>query len=243
MSEQKTVIYAPSGITPVHGFDLWGTLVKQSALGPRVTEAYQALMRQQKVSDEVAAQHVENYNALLRGEAWATGERKKGIVDAVEEPLWKAYANGEASVDFKGTFYDDAIKSVVDILSAGEGFCIITTGNSFWVTQALKDVEPVFGDASLQDRIGAVYFGSKATSIPFETAADDIASKKGSLVSHTEDQLAGFKGLLESKLRGTVATVYVERAALATPDAVKAAGVDKYVQDLSQVNYTTFTQR
>lgn len=243
MNEQKLVIYVPSGITPVHGFDLWGTLVKQSALGPRVTEAYQTLMKQQHVSDEVAAQHVENYNALLRGEAWATGERKKSIVDAVEEPLWKAYAKGHAHVDFKGTFYDDAIKSVVDILSAGEGFCIITTGNSFWVTQALKDVEQSLGDASLQDRIGKVYFGSKATPKPFEDAANDIANKNGMLVSHTEDQLAGFKGLLESKLKGNVATIYVERAALATPETVKVAGVDRYVTDLGQIAYTSFVQK
>lgn len=233
-------IVVKSGVKPVHGFDLWGTLVDQVVFGPRVIEAYSALASAGAGTDEEKAQiaaNIENYQGVLDGKDWATGARKKEFVDGVEEPLWQAYARGEASVNFQGALYADALEVMKDIVFSGEGVCIITTGDSFWIKKALKDASLIVGET-----MGEVYFGNKSKPEPFEAAALDILAKGGQLVSHTEDQLKGFAGLLASNLKDKLCMVYVERAdiaaPLATPEQVKTAGIDFYVRDLRQVLYT-----
>ncbi len=270
-------IVVKSGVTPVHGFDLWGTLVDQIVFGPRVIEAYHALASANVESrtgksvgtvagtsagtDEEMAQiatNIQNYQGVLDGKDWATGARKKEFVDAVEEPLWQAYARGEASVNFEGALYTDALSVMSDIVASKEGLCIITTGNSFWIKKALKDASPAVGEA-----MGEVYFGNKSTPAPFDTAMEDLVRQGRQLVSHTEDQIKGFAGLFDSKramyVTGDehlihrlipscmfqIATVYVERGnpALATEEQVKSAGISMYVTDLRNVPYTTFVNK
>ena len=82
-------IYVPSGIKPVHSFDLWGTLVIQDVLGPRVLEAYHQLKAGQE-TPEMIAQNMANYEGVLRGDKKAL-ENKKAYVDTIEDPLWDAY--------------------------------------------------------------------------------------------------------------------------------------------------------
>ena len=229
----------------IHGFDLWGTLVDQVVFGPRVIEAYQALMDRRAgniegvvsmgTDEEKAriAQNIENYQGVLDGKDWATGARKKEFVDNVEEILWQSYARGEAEVDFTGALYDDTLGAMDNIASAGQGLCIITTGNSFWIKKALSDDAP-----DIAKVMGEVYFGNKTLAKTFEAAAQDLEHKGGQLVTHTEDQLKGFSGLLKSELVKRMNTVYVERANLATPEEVRAAGITAYTTDLRKVPYT-----
>ncbi|MBT4824069.1 hypothetical protein HN695_03175 [Candidatus Woesearchaeota archaeon] len=257
MTNERSV-YIKSGIKPVHGFDLWGTLVNQLVLGPRVIEAYQALMHDRATTEDLKAkvtENIKNYQGVLDGKDWATGQEKGKFVGNVEDPLWHAYSGGKAEVNFQGALYDDALGAMDNIAVAGQGLCIITTGKSFWIKKALNDMAPEIGIV-----MGEVYFGSKSKPAPYDIAIEDISKKGGQLVSHTEDQLKGFAGLFDSRramfatgdehlvhrlipsLMFQTATVYVERTNLATPEEVRAAGITAYTTDLRTVPYTSMVR-
>jgi hypothetical protein len=223
-------IIVPSGIIPIHSFDLWGTLVMQQVLGPRVLEAYDELMRGQEDPD-VVRRNIANYNDILEGDPVAL-ENKKAYVDTVEDLLWAAYTTNRIDVDFNGVFYQDAMDVMADIVGAGEELCILTTGDSPWVIQAVTSLDPDVGR-----RIRGVYSGDKTLSKTYEGTAEDIAANNGQVVSHTEDQLKGLTGILQSHLRASVQLVYVERAHHATREQISAKGIDHYVSDLRTVNY------
>ena len=231
-----THIYVPSGIKPVHSFDLWGTLVIQDVLGPRVLEAYQQLMAGQE-TPEMIAQNMANYDCVLRGDKKAI-ENKKAYVDTIEDPLWDAYLQGEADVNFDGALYQDALTVMDQIAKAGEGLCILTTGNSPWVKKAVASVNPKVGDV-----LGKIYSGNKAKPEAYEAAANDLRRMQAQMVSHTEDQLNGLVGILQSELRNRVELVYVERAGLATADEVLSTGIGRYVTDLAEVPYTKMVRK
>jgi hypothetical protein len=214
----------------IHSFDLWGTLVVQPALGPRVIQAHREVAAG-KVNPATIEETVANYQAVLDGEARATGANKKAFVDALEEPVWAAYRDGKVNINFEGALYEDALTAIDRIVTAGQGYCVLTTGNSFWIRKALTDI-----DAGIGKELGEVYFGSKATPEPFERAETDIRAKGGQLVTHTEDQLKGFKGLLTSSI-DDVTLIYVERTNLATREQVTAAGIHQYVTNLKNATY------
>ncbi|MBS3122848.1 HAD family hydrolase [Candidatus Woesearchaeota archaeon] len=231
-----THIFVPSGITPVHSFDLWGTLVIQDVLGPRVLEAYNQLMNG-KESPETIAKNIANYDGVLRGDKKAL-ENKKVHVDTIEDPLWNAYLRGEIDVNFDGALYQDALNIMDDIAKAGEGLCILTTGNSPWVHKAVASVNPLVGGV-----LGKVYSGNKALPQAYEAAAEELKRSHAQMVSHTEDQMKGLAGILQSELRNQVVLVYVERIGLATPDDVLSKGIDYYVTDLTKLSYTTLAKK
>ncbi|MBI4453783.1 HAD family hydrolase [Candidatus Woesearchaeota archaeon] len=231
-----THIFVSSGITPVHSFDLWGTLVIQDVLGPRVLEAYNQLMNG-KESPEIIAQNIANYDGVLKGDKKAL-ENKKVHVDTIEDPLWTAYLRGEIDVNFDGALYQDALTVMDDIAKAGEGLCILTTGNSPWVHKAVASLNPIVGDV-----LGKVYSGNKAKPEAYEVAANDLSRNMTQMVSHTEDQMKGLAGILQSELRHQVVLVYVERANLAVADDVLAQGIDHYVTDLTRLLYTTLVKK
>ena len=162
-----TYIFVPSGIKPVHSFDLWGTLVIQDVLGPRVLKVYQQLMNGQDTLERVA-QNMANYEGVLRGDKKAL-ENKKAHVDAVENPLWNAYLRGEVDVNFEGVMYQDALTAMDEIAESGEGLCILTTGNSPWVKKAIASVNPKVGEV-----LGKVYSGNKANPKAYEAIDDDL---------------------------------------------------------------------
>ncbi|MDP2749484.1 MAG: hypothetical protein Q8O89_01470 [Nanoarchaeota archaeon] len=224
-------IIVPSGVKPVHSFDLWGVLVIQDVLGPRVISAYQTLMQGHESSEKIQ-ENMRGYNGVLKGEKTALA-RKKEFVDSVEDPLWDAYMKGIIDVNFDGAIYDDAISVMKEITEAGEGLCILTTGNSPWVKKAIATIDSLVGKNLIK-----VYSGNKALPEAYELAAQDLLAQKSRMVSHTEDQLKGLAGILQSELKKTVKLVYVERANLATPDEIAAAGIDLYVSDLRCVDYT-----
>lgn len=231
-----THIFVPSGITPVHSFDLWGTLVIQDVLGPRVLEAYNQLMSGQE-TPETIAQNIANYDGVLKGDKKAL-ENKKLHVDTIEDPLWTAYLRGEIDVNFEGALYQDALTVMDDIAKAGEGLCILTTRNSPWVHKAVASVNPMVGIV-----LGKVYSGNKALPQAYETAAEDLIRSHAQMVSHSEDQMKGLAGILQSELRHQVMLIYVERIGLATADEVLSKGIDHYVTDLTRLSYTQLVKK
>ena len=228
MKPHQENVIVRSGIKFVHSFDLWGTMVIQEVMGPRVLDAYAALMAE--ADQDKVQQNIANYQAILRGDKAALANKKQ-FVDAVEDPLWKAFLKGEIDVPFNGAFYEDAIAVASDIVDAGEDICILTTGDSPWVPRAL---------ASISDKLGnkTVYSGDKSKPQAYEAAAMHLAGKGACMLSHTEDQLKGLAGILASDLKKSIKLVYVERANLATPDQVQATGIDYFVRDLREVPYT-----
>jgi hypothetical protein len=231
-----TTIIVPSGIQPVHSFDLWGTIVIQDVLGPRVLEAYKELMEEEGMPEEEIAQNIANYQGILNGDPKAL-ENKKAFVDTVEDPLWEAYTDGRADVNFDGAIYGDALASMGDISRDGESLCVLTTGNSPWVPKALASLDPDVGRT-----LRKVYSGDKTRAVTFEDTAADLNREGGQMVSHSEDQLKGLAGLLASPLQTCVNSIYVERTNLATAEEVLAQGVTAYVKDLGEVNYTSIAE-
>jgi phosphoglycolate phosphatase-like HAD superfamily hydrolase len=223
-------ILIPSGIEPVHSFDLWGTLVIQEVLGPRVLDAFQELMTG-KDTPEIIAQKIVSYQGVLKGDKEALRHKKKHV-DAVEDPLWPAYLRGEVDVDFKGTLYQDTLDVMGQIAEAGEGLCILTTGKSPWVKKALMSIDSRIG-RTLSD----VYSGDKSSPEVYEATAEDLKRKQAQMVSHTEDQMKGFEGILQSELKKQVELIYIERADLATADEVLSQGIDHHVTDLTKMSY------
>jgi hypothetical protein len=228
-------IIVPSGITAIHSFDLWGTLVIQKVLGSRVLVAYDELMRGQE-DPEVLRRNIVHYNGVLQGDPVAL-KNKKAHVDAVEDPLWAAYTTGRIDVDFNGALYQDAMDVMADIVCAGEEICILTTGNSPWVIQAVTSLHLDVGR-----KIRGVYSGDKELPQTYEATIKDIAANDGQMVSHTEDQLDGLAGILQSQLRDSLHLVYVERTHHATPEHVFAERVNHYVNDLRNVPYTQIAE-
>jgi len=223
-------IIVKNSITPVHSFDLWGTLVIQETLGPRVLSAYDGLM-QGRESPEKIAENIRNYNGVLRGDKKALGNKKE-YVNSIEDPLWEAYAQNKVNVNFEGALYQDALDVMNGIAEAGEGLTILTTGNSPWVRQAIMSLNPL-----IAERLRKVYSGNKAEAQAYESAALDIIANGGQMVSHTEDQLKGLAGILQSDLKDSIRLIYVERANLSTPEEVMAKGIEHYVRDLRDVKY------
>ncbi len=219
-----------NGLKSVHSFDLWGTLVKQPVLGPRVLEAYQELMEGVEDS-EVINQNIANYQGILDGDAEAM-KHKKLFVDTVEDPLWPAYLRGDISVNFEGALYEDALTVMDDIAQEGEGLIVLTTGESPWVKQALRIQSPLVGET-----LQKVYSGDKSKAETYETTENSLQENKATMVSHTEDQMKGLIGILESPMRSQVNLIYVERTDKDTRQEVIAQGIDQHVRDLRQATY------
>ncbi len=215
--------------TRVHSFDLWGVLVQQDVLGPRVLDAYRSLLDGREAVETIE-QHCAGYQGVLEGRPEALA-RKKEHVDTVEDPLWDAYLKGHCTVDFTGAFYADALDVLGDITRSRERFSILTTGNSPWVRKAVSSLNPEAGE-NLVD----VFSGNKTQAEAYESTARALAGRGLRMVSHTEDQLKGLAGILASPLRSRLMLVYVERAGLATEEEVRVQGI-RYVTDLRDVHY------
>ncbi len=231
-------IIVPRGIVPVHSFDLWGTLVIQKELGPKVTSAYRQLM-DGKVDAETIEFNAGRYDRLIEGDkSDEIMDNKKSIVDSVEDPLWPVYMKGQIDVDFNGALYSDCLDVMSDIVASGEKYCILTTGASPWVQDALTSVDERVGRAMVK-----LYSGDKSKPGAYEIAAADLESQGAEMVSHTEDQIKGLKGLIDGQLKQGVHIVYVERLALETRESALDAGVDTFVKDLTDVPYTEIVQK
>ena len=226
MANEKYII-VPQGIVGVHSLDLWGTSVILDVLGPRVLEAYAEVM-DGKENPEIIERNIRNYQRVLEG----SSTDKKARVDAVEDRLWPVYLAGKVNVNFDGAIYQDALNVMDNIARADERIVILTTGDSPWVRQALTSLNPRIGLA-----LDKVYSGDKSKPQVYDDTAKDIAQLGGQLVSHTEDQMKGLSGLLQSDLRSNVEIIYVERSEGDNSEKVLAAGVDQCVRNLNEAKY------
>ncbi len=224
------VIHLSDELKPVHSFDLWGTLVNQEILGSRVLQAYKGLMNFGSFDKKGAERNICAYESILTQKGDFLSQNKKQIVNIIENPVWIAYAGGEVEISFEDVFYDDALETLEYIVKAHERVCILTTGESPWVQRALRAQISLFKDVDIP-----VYFGDKTQPETYDAAALNLSKRKLKMVSHTEDTMAGFVGLLKSRLNRTVMKTYVDRADYA-PETLLSLGID-YVRDLRDVSY------
>ena len=108
MKPNQTRIIIPGETMPVHSFDLWGTLVQQDVLGPRVLNAYREVM-DGRINPLEIDQNVENYEGVLRGDPRSL-EHKKDYVNTIEDPVWDAFLGGRVNINFNGVFYQDSLQ-------------------------------------------------------------------------------------------------------------------------------------
>jgi len=226
-------IIVPSGMTPVHSFDIWGVLIDANVLGGRKVDAYQRLAQEIGIEPEVIAQNVNDYNALLRGEAWATGERKGAIIDGVEKPLIDAH--GKVAIDYTGVFYDDSLTTMRSILDAGEGVIVFSSKPAPWLKQ---NISP-----DLAERIGEIYAGAKNKPEAFRTVVEQERAINRYPVSHTADELPELKAALQSGLFSPSGLIYINRNDSNSEQTVNDAGIKIYVPTLADIRYTSLSKR
>jgi hypothetical protein len=219
-----------------HIFDLWGVLVDSEKMGQRLGTAHNELIdllsgeeREKAVQDRI------NYEAVLTGEAWAIGRRKKGYCDTYEETVWRAHYQKLVQVDTDDVFYSDAISTLDTIFSGGQTSVVLTTGNSTqWFMEA-------FDKLGLSAAICHVYSGDKSTFAPFVYIGGVLVKRGYVLISHTEDSLAVFPHLAtaSSILGRTIQGVYVEKSRTLqdeTKTNVEAMGL-LYATSLLDIDY------
>ena len=167
----------PTGIRPVHSFDLWGVILDQRIIGQYKIDRYRAFARENRVPEDEMERVVHDYLALINGEPWATGSRKNSIVEAITKP---AALEGIGD-HYASAFQEDALIVMQEILDAGEGVVIFTSGPA----PGLLDRLP----PGISERIGGLRYGNKADTGAFKELFKSEAKLGHRVVTHTADEL------------------------------------------------------
>lgn len=238
MQPNQGTIIVPSGVTPVHGLDLWEVIVIQSAFGKPVADAFRALANDQGTPSEKVEEIVRNYQGVLDKQDWALANKSANVV-ALEDPLWTAiYRDGKTQYrpSFDGILYQDALAVMGDIVRSGERFSVLTSGASPWVTDGIAHSRP-----DLARALSGVYAGDKKKPETFQRIAREVAQTGGQLVTHTEDDLKVLCAARDSGVYQPGGLVYVERENIQTPAAVEAQSM-RFTRNLRDVPYTALVQ-
>ena len=185
------------------------------------------------ISPEGAEKIVSDYLALAQGEPWTTGERKKGIIDALYTPLEK---HPDLQPDYRKAFQVDGFAAVREILDAGEHVLIFSSK----VPKGFKEILP----EDIAHRI-QLYEGVKVRPEAYEKLSQDELKFGHRLVSHTADELpeleAAVKSGIFSNNQGRL--VFIKRNEQVSDAAARSAGIDFYVSDLKMVGYSRLVKR
>lgn len=219
-------IIVPSGLTPVHMFDLWGPLYDAKKLGAIEIESFRA-NAMGHLSDEEIARRVQNYKLLMAGDDWATvKENKRSIIRELGE-----YSHS-SEIDFSQFLQKDGLAVMRAILDADEGIGIITS----FVEGNLKDNFP----EDIASRMGNIY-GVKKSPEMFRGVYGREREEGNQMVSHTADELSELKSAVASGL--DLMLVYVNRNDSKTRERVTEAGVYYFVNDLTTAPYEKFVSK
>lgn len=227
-------ILVPSGLTPVHSFDLWGPLVNTEILGEEKVHLFKRVAELEGMDAKMAAGVVAQYRALNRGEPWATGVLKPEIINALEEPLKK---HPELLPDYAAALYPDGIETLKEIFSAGEKAIICSTKRPEWVQQHLI---PLVGEVEM-----LLYAGAKHQPEAFRHVYESELAQGRRVVTHTADELPELKAAVASELfsgdQGR--TVFVNRNNTVSKQQSVEAGIDFYVDRLTELPYSRLVTR
>lgn len=226
-------IIVPSGLLPVHSFDLYGPLVDSEVLAEHDIRSFEQIFRIEGISEEQAVQIISDYRALARGELWATGEKKLPIVHALVGPL-KKYP--ELQPDYKAALQMDGLYVLSEILTYGEGASVFTSLHPEWLIKVLPE--------DIGARIN-IYADRKTKPEAFQKVYDAEMSKGRRVVTHTADELPELEAAVQSGLfsgnQGRL--IFVNRNDSINESLARSKGIDFYVRDLRKVGYTQLTQK
>ena len=139
-------IFVPSGIKPVHLFDVWGVIIDAERKGKDELSNYVKAAEQLGIAPEARDVAMADYEALVRGDPKATGARKGEIIDAISGPLAKAGFESR----FEDYVFQTTVEAMAEILDAKEGVSIYTSKPNKTILQALPK--------EIAERVGRVYF-------------------------------------------------------------------------------------
>lgn len=222
-------IIVKSGLIPVHSLDLWGVIIDEVKMGENKLELFREVASGQGISDEEAAKRIEDYRGLMRGEEWARGPRKLDIIHGIQGTLDDA----KVPLSYKGTFLEDGLYIVREILDCGEGFVIFTSG----VQPGLKEQMP----SDISAKMGEIHRGKKTDPNEFKRIYNLELGKNRHLVTHTAD---GIEELVAAKKSGVVqGLIYVNRNNVLSREDALAKGIHKYVEDLREIKYSQLVKK
>lgn len=219
-------IIVKSEIQPVHSFDLWGPIIDADKLGQKQIELYRQLASEQKIDPETVEKVVADYQGLLEGQPWATGERKGKIIDALQCPVKQA----GLEVSYDGTFQEDGLYVMQEILDANEGVIVFTSKPAPWLKENLP--------REISDRMGDVYADKKTDPEAFRRVFDAESRLNRKVITHTADELPELEAAVKSMLFEKQGLIYVNRNNSNSAEIVLVKGIGRYVNDLRDVGYT-----
>ena len=229
----KGHIIVPSGLTPVHSFDLWGPVIDSVELGMQQLAFFKEVAAGELPPEEIE-KLTSDYVALLRGEPWATqGDEKRRIAGAI-----KQYTAGKFEGDFSTTYQLDGLQAMREIIDAGERVSIFSTMPVEGTIENLPE--------DIRERlVGVIYANdletanSKSEASAYHEINDMLAGRKMRMVSHTADELPELEAAVQSGLfaGNQGLTVFVNRNDQVSPDLAKGKGIDLYVNDLGTIPY------
>ena len=225
MSENRKMFVSP-GLKPVHSFDLWGVLLDQQVLGERKIELYRETAGREKQSKDEIEGVVRDYRDLLAGKPRATGSKRIDIIYA----LGGGELDEQIRQDYALAFMQDALVVMRQIIEAGEGVLIFTSKPAPGLREQLA--------SRLGKNIGEVRWGNKGNPATFRSVYDLEKKLGNQLVSHTADELPELLAARKSRLFPSQGLIYVNRNESNSEDEVRKAGIDRYINDLRDVEYT-----
>ncbi len=216
----------------VHSFDLWGPIVDSVALGQQKIALYREIAPRRRLSPEQIEETAANYQRLCRGDPWATGERKRGIITALEGILTPDDLCG---IDYKKTFQPDALYALPNILDANQGVIVFTSAPAPWLKRNLPE--------EIRERMGKVYVGRKTEPSEFNRVIAEEAAGQRVVVSHTADELPELRAALQSKLMLDGTLVYIARNNVSSEETIRREGIDLFATSLRDVDYIGIGKR
>ena len=207
-----------------HNFDLWGPIVDQWEYSVRKLDL---LPRASQLTVQERKKIREEYEALMRGEEWATMNPDKArICHALNDALEKA----RVEPDPTGIIYPEALAVIREILAADQGLNIYTTKMD---EGAGRELERLLG-LQVFRKIG-IYEGNKTSIEGHQKVFTEEAAKGRRVVSHTADEVRELTPLLEGRLLTPERVIYVARfGGSLSPEQVRAAGIQVYKRDLRE---------
>lgn len=233
MANQGHII-VPSGLHPVHSFDMYGPLVDSWVLGEEQVRLFQEVARREGLELSAVEKIVSDYRALNRGESWATGPKKPEIIDALKRPLDRHL---DLQPNYNAALQADALDTIKEIVAGGERILIFSTRKQEWIKDYLQ---PLIGELEIPQ-----YEGNKSKPEAFKTVYEQESALGRRIVTHTADELPELKAAVASGLfsgrQGK--TIFINRNDTVSEQEALEVGIDFYVNSPRDVPYSRLVSK
>lgn len=227
-------IIVPSGLVPIHSFDMYGPIVDSWILGEEQVRLFQEVAQRESLEPSLVEKVVADYRALNKGESWATGLRKPEIIDALKRPIDR---HPDLQPNYQTALQADALDTINDIVSAGEKILIFSTRKQEWINSYLR---PLIGEVEVPQ-----YEGNKAKLETFQAVYEQELALGRRVVTHTADELPELEAAVSSSIFSSNQgkTIFVNRNNTVSAQRAGEAGINFYVNSLNEVPYSQLVAR